>query len=81
MSEARQPNIIQVLLNLHRQDEGKHLPARERPFEPGMALLRMWQSRRLAGTYADLLANPEFGAQPHTNDIYAPRFQPARSRL
>jgi hypothetical protein len=75
MSEAQRPKIIQLLLNLQRQDEGKHLPASERPLEPGVALLREWQSRRLAGTYADLLANPEFGTAGRffLSDIYAAR--------
>lgn len=75
MPEKRRPNIIQILFNLQRQDEGKHLPAPERALDPGMVLLRDWQSRRLARTYADLLLNPEFSAASRffLSDIYAAR--------
>lgn len=75
MTEARRPNFMQVLKNLQRQDEVKHLPAAEHALDPAMTLLREWQSRRLARTYADLLANPEFGAASRffLSDIYAAR--------
>jgi hypothetical protein len=42
---------------------------------PQMALLRTWQSQRLARTYADLLADPRYrrACQFFLNDLYAPR--------
>jgi hypothetical protein len=43
--------------------------------EPTLALLRAWQSRRLARTYADLLASPRYGPafQFFLDEIYGPK--------
>ena len=36
----------------------KHHTVESAPLDPKAAMLRAWQSRRLARTYADLLAQP-----------------------
>jgi hypothetical protein len=45
------------------------------PLDPGLVMLRRWQSARLARTYADLLAHPRYApaCQFFLDDIYAPK--------
>jgi hypothetical protein len=49
--------------------------AGEKELEADMALLRLWQSKRLARTYADLLVSSRYGpaCRFFLNDIYASR--------
>lgn len=65
-------NIIGIL---HEIEQLKHKPAAGAGLSPQMALLRSWQSARLARTYADLLAQPRFrpACQFFLDDIYAAR--------
>jgi hypothetical protein len=72
---TKRPNLLRALRDLQRRDEARRQAIQERVLDPGLALLRAWQSQRLARTYADLLENPEFGAASRffLSDIYGPR--------
>lgn len=64
------------LLNPLRQGEvGRPPTPAEQELSPEIALLRRWQSARLAHTHADLLADPRYRAASRffLSDIYAPR--------
>lgn len=70
------PRTALRLINPLRQ--GKLGKPPERPAQdlsPEMALLRRWQSARLAHTHADLLQDPRYAAASRffLSDIYAPR--------
>jgi hypothetical protein len=43
--------------------------------DPQLGLLRQWQASRLARTYSDLLASPDYGDACHffLSDVYGPR--------
>lgn len=53
----------------------KHQPITSAGLDRHLALLRSWQSQRLARTYADLLAHPRYrpACEFFLNDIYAAR--------
>jgi hypothetical protein len=53
----------------------KHQPVSGAPLDPKLALLRNWQSQRLARTYGDLLADPRYrpACEFFLDDIYAAR--------
>ena len=59
----------------------KHEQLPERPLAPPVAKLKAWQTRRMAATYADLLAMPRYklACEFFLTDIYAPR--PARQHM
>ncbi len=67
---------------LHDFQQLKRHPVEGQPLDPKIALLRTWQSERLARTYADLVANPRY--QPaylfFLNEVYAPRDFSQRDR-
>lgn len=67
---------------LHDFQQLKRHPVGGQPLDPKIALLRTWQSERLARTYADLLADPRY--QPaclfFLNEVYAPRDFSQRDR-
>jgi hypothetical protein len=65
-------NVVSIL---HEIEQLKRRPAAGGGLSPQMALLRAWQSARLARTYADLLAQPRFrpACQFFLDDIYAAR--------
>lgn len=73
--QDRRPNVIRVLVDLQQDETAKHQQVEEQGLDPGLALLRNWQAQRLAGTYADLLADPEYAAASRffLSDIYAAR--------
>ena len=60
----------------------KRHPGEEKPLDPKIALLRTWQSERLARTYADLLADPRYrpACLFFLNEVYAPRDFSQRDR-
>jgi hypothetical protein len=64
-----------VLGVLHGLDQLKHEEITTAPLDPKVALLRAWQSNRLARTYADLLENPRYrpACLLFLEDIYAAR--------
>ncbi len=69
------PNTAQLLSDLQHSEELKHQPIAPAGLDPPLALLRGWQAHRLAQTYPDLLADPQFSpaCQFFLSDIYAPR--------
>jgi hypothetical protein len=69
------PTAAQLLAELQRSEELKHQPITPAGLTPALAMLRGWQAQRLAQTYADLLAEPQFSpaCQFFLSDIYAPR--------
>ncbi len=60
---------------LHKNDHLSHQRVGNGELPPEMALLRAWQARRLAHTYADFLAQPRYApaCRFFLDDIYAPR--------
>ncbi|HEY84121.1 MAG TPA: hypothetical protein G4N96_03275 [Chloroflexi bacterium] len=66
-------DTARLLFHLRQSEEQGEASATELP--PQMALLRSWQSRRLAQTYADLRDNPRYSAlyRFFLEDIYAPK--------
>jgi hypothetical protein len=72
---SKAPDAARLLHELQHNDELKQRPVDGIALDPQMALLRSWQSQRLAQTYADLLADPH--AAPacrfFLSDIYGPR--------
>ncbi len=64
-----------LLSPLRSLDNLRHQTVPEAALNPQVALLRAWQSRRLARTYADLLEQPRYrlACQFFLDDIYAPR--------
>lgn len=76
MTDApRPPNAVQLLRDLQHSAELKHQPSAADGLHLRLALLREWQARRLARTYADLLADPGYrpACEFFLSDIYAPR--------
>jgi hypothetical protein len=73
--KPRPPDVARLLRDLQSSDELRHQPVAAAGLDPHLALLRQWQSDRLAQTYADLLDNKQFSAacQFFLSDIYAPR--------
>jgi hypothetical protein len=71
----RLPNPGQLLHDLQHNQELRHQPVLATELDPPLALLRKWQSERLAHTYADLLADKRYrpACLFFLSDIYAPR--------
>ncbi len=69
------PSAAQLLRDLQTNEELKHQPVSERGLDPHLALLRTWQSDRLARTYADLLNDQHYrqACLFFLSDIYAPQ--------
>ena len=51
---------LSSLQHLAAIEKLKHEQLPEQPLEPWAALLKTWQTRRMAATYADLLAMPRY---------------------
>jgi hypothetical protein len=76
LSDApKPPDASQLLHDLQHNEELKHQPVAEAGLSPELALLRQWQSDRLAQTYADLLDDKQYrpACLFFLSDIYAPR--------
>jgi hypothetical protein len=76
MSKDKKPiDPTRLLKELQKNEELKHQLAARTELGPQLALLRAWQSRRLAVTYTDLLADPQFNLACNffLSDVYAPR--------
>jgi hypothetical protein len=73
--EPKSLNPAQLLRQLQASGEMNHEAVAPAGLEPRLALLRAWQSRRLAGTYADLLADKRTrpAGEFFLSDIYGPR--------
>jgi hypothetical protein len=68
------PNPVQLLSDLQSREELKHQTVATVELDPHLAMLRGWQTDRLAHTYADLLADPRYGpaCEFFLKDVYAP---------
>ncbi|NTW97263.1 MAG: hypothetical protein HGB28_01785 [Oscillochloris sp.] len=76
MTDPIKPTDPARLLNdLRHRTVVQQQPIAAAVLDPQIALLRMWQSQRLAQTYADLLADPQTGPALRffLSDLYAPR--------
>lgn len=71
----KSPDAARLLRDLQQSDELKHQPVEAASLNPPLAVLRTWQSERLARTYTDLLDDPHFrpACLFFLSDIYAPR--------
>ena len=74
-SDPTPPTAKQLLHDLQHNEAFQHQPVAGTELDPHLALLRTWQSARLATTYADLLADKQFrpACEFFLSDIYAPR--------
>jgi hypothetical protein len=76
MPDSPKPfDAARFLADLQQNEALQHQPVAGVALDPRLALLRAWQSDRLAQTYADLLADPHTGpaCRFFLSDIYAPR--------
>ncbi len=75
MAKIKPPDPARLLHDLEHSKELKPEVVAEAKLDPQLALLRAWQSDRLARTYADLLADKRYSPACHffLADIYAPR--------
>lgn len=73
--EPKRSDGARLLYDLQHRAELQQEPVAGVALNPQLALLRTWQSQRLAQTYTDLLADPHAGAACRffLSDIYAPR--------
>jgi hypothetical protein len=69
------PNFIQLLKQLQSEEAAQRQEIAGKGLDPAMQRLREWQSQRLRGTYADLLAEPAFNpaCEFFLTDIYGPK--------
>jgi len=74
-NDATSPDPIELLHQLEHNEEWKRQLVSGTGLDPHMALLRQWQSERLARTYADFVADKHYRptCQFFLSDIYAPR--------
>jgi hypothetical protein len=73
--QPKRPDAALLLYDLQHRAELQQQPVAGVALDPQLAVLRTWQSQRLAQTYADLLADPHSGpaCRFFLSDIYAPR--------
>ncbi|MGE5138860.1 MAG: FFLEELY motif protein [Rudaea sp.] len=71
----RIPRLDKLLHQFTHGEDARRQTVTSAPLDPRLALLRRWQSARLAQTYSDLLAKPSFApaCRFFLSDIYAPR--------
>lgn len=74
-NESNLPNPKQIITELLKDDSMRPRQVAEGELAPQLALLRRWQSERLARTYADLLLDERHrdAGLFFLSDIYAPR--------
>jgi len=72
---TKPPDAARLLHELQHSEELKQRPIAGAALDQHMALLRAWQSQRLAQTYADLLAELQYApaCRFFLSDIYGPR--------
>ena len=75
MAKIKPPDPARLLHDLERSQDLAPQAVAGVELDPQLALLRAWQSDRLARTYADLLADKRYGpaCRFFLSDIYAPR--------
>ena len=68
-------DAARLVTHLAQARPGQRRVVEARELAPDIALLRRFQSRRLAQTHADLLTSPRFGPAAHffLSDVYGPR--------
>jgi hypothetical protein len=73
--QPKRPDAARLLYDLQHRAELQQQPVAGVALDPQLAVLRTWQSQRLAQTYADLLVDPYSGpaCRFFLSDIYAPR--------
>jgi len=73
--QPKRADGARLLYDLQHRAELQQQPVAGVALDPQLALLRTWQSQRLARTYADLLVDPHAGpaCRFFLSDIYAPR--------
>lgn len=74
-SKQDPPDVSRLLHDLQHSEALRHQAVLGTALDPPLALLRAWQAGRLAQTYADLLADPQYRPAVlfFLSDIYAPR--------
>jgi hypothetical protein len=74
-SAPKLPDADKLLHDLQHSQELQHQRVAGTELDPHLALLRTWQSGRLASTYADLLTDKQYrpACLFFLSDIYAPR--------
>ena len=76
MTDTLSPkDAARLVAALARHNEISHQRVEAGGLSPEMAMLRAWQTNRLAKTYADFLADPRYEAAGRffLDDIYAPK--------
>jgi len=73
--DPKPASASELLRQLQNSEEVRHQTVAPAGLDPHLALLRAWQSERLAKTYADLLADKHTrpAGQFFLSDIYGPR--------
>ncbi len=74
-NQLNTPDASRLLYDLQHDAALQQQPVAALALDPQLAMLRLWQSQRLAQTYADLLAGPRSGPALRffLSDLYAPR--------
>ncbi len=82
MKQSKSSHPAKITNILGEIEKLKHERIESRALDPHLALLRQWQSERLARTYADLMRNPRFrpAMRFFLEDIYAARDFSQRNR-
>lgn len=67
--------FIQLLKELQNRQDAQRIAVEGAELDPQMAMLRQWQAKRLANTYADLLADEQYrpACLFFLSDLYAAR--------
>jgi len=75
MAKSSPQDLLSLLFDLQHSAEAQQQSLPGKDLENRLAMLRQWQSRRLAYTYADLLEDGQYrsACQFFLSDIYAPR--------
>jgi hypothetical protein len=68
-------NPLHLISTMQASEELAHRDVTQKELEPGLRMLRSWQSMRLGNTYADLLEDKRFSAACSffLSDVYGPR--------
>lgn len=73
--DPKPPDAARLLRDLQHDEALRHQTIAASQLDPALALLRTWQSERLARTYADLLTDKHYrpACLFFLSDLYAPR--------
>jgi hypothetical protein len=73
--KASPKELIHLLNELQHRQEAQRVAVEDVSLDPQLALLRQWQTERLANTYSDLLADEQYrpACLFFLSDLYAPR--------